>query len=297
MSMLDNLKKSAPNPVFMDEDDDIDNMDFALPTDNRNAGPSSSRGQPQQSQGMPDMNELQRIMQQLQGGGGGGGGMPDMSAMANMAKSMGMGGMGGMGGMPGMPTPSAAASVPSHVTVASGPNGVQRLIPLNTKSNWVCVYPCYIDADKSVNEGRKVVKEKAVKNPHAYHMAVAVQQLGLTVVYEGKRHPRDWANPGRVRVQLKTKNSNFFINHQITTRKQLFHAIAERLPEARKNNEVPKHVISPMTTLAEVEALADEQRKAQGLPTLAEMNAQAAAQQQPVKPAAPKKQKVKYVRG
>jgi hypothetical protein len=79
--------------------------------------------------------------------------------------------------------------------------------------------------------------------------------------------------------------------------KQLFHAIAERLPQAQKNNPVPKHVLSPMTTLAEVEALADEQRKAQGLPTLAEMNAQAAAQQQPVKPAMPKKQKVKYVRG
>jgi signal recognition particle subunit SEC65 len=50
----------------------------------------------------------------------------------------------------------------------------------------VCVYPCYIDVDKSVNEGRKVIKEKAAKNPHAYHMAVAAQQLGFTVVYEVK---------------------------------------------------------------------------------------------------------------
>ncbi|KAI8340917.1 signal recognition particle, SRP19 subunit [Chlamydoabsidia padenii] len=274
MSMLKKLKENAQNPVFMDEDeDDIDNMDFPLPNNN-NAGPSSSRGQ---QQGMPNMNELQRMMQQLQAGGG----MPDMSAL------------GGMPGMPGMA--SAAASVPSHVTVASGPNGVQRLDPAEYK-DWVCVYPCYIDVDKSVNEGRKVIKEKAAKNPHAYHIALAANQLGFVVVYESKRHPRDWANPGRVRIQMKTKNSNFFVNNQITSRKQLFHAIAERLPQVQKN-EVPKHVLSPMTTLAEVEALADEQRKAQGLPTLAEMNAQAAAQQQPVKPVMPKKQKVKYVRG
>ncbi|CAO3608365.1 unnamed protein product [Cunninghamella echinulata] len=127
-------------------------------------------------------------------------------------------------------------------------------------------------------------------------MAVVVQQLGLTVVYEGKRHPRDWANPGRVKVQLKGKN-NFFINQQVTTRKQLFYAIAERLPQVQKTQDLPKGIVSPMTSLADVEALADEQRKAQGLPTLAEMNAQAAAQQQQMKPAAPKKQKVKYVRG
>lgn len=50
--------------------------------------------------------------------------------------------------------------------------------------SWVCVYPCYIDADKSAQEGRKIAKEKSVKNPHAYHMAIACQKLGFSVVYE-----------------------------------------------------------------------------------------------------------------
>ncbi|CAO3625250.1 unnamed protein product [Cunninghamella blakesleeana] len=198
------------------------------------------------------------------------------------------------GGVPAAASPSAATSR-NTVSVASGPNGVQRIDPSEYK-DWVCVYPCYIDVDKSVTEGRKILKEKAVKNPHAYHMAVAVQQLGLHVVYEGKRHPRDWANPGRVKVQIKG-NNNFFINQQITTRKQLFYAIAERVPNIQKTNELPKGIVAPTTSLAEVEALADEQRKAQGLPTLAEMNAQHAAQQQQYKPTVPKKQKVKYVRG
>jgi signal recognition particle subunit SEC65 len=50
---------------------------------------------------------------------------------------------------------------------------------------WVCVYPCYIDADKSLDQGRKIPKIKAVNKPHAYHMALAVQKLGnMSVVYE-----------------------------------------------------------------------------------------------------------------
>lgn len=50
--------------------------------------------------------------------------------------------------------------------------------------SWVCVYPCYIDVDKSAQEGRKIAKQKGIKDPHAYHMALAVQRLGLSVVYE-----------------------------------------------------------------------------------------------------------------
>lgn len=96
---------------------------------------------------------------------------------------------------------------------------------------------------------------------------------------------------------MKNK-ANFFINQDIITRKQLFIAIAKRLPQIQKEGDVPKTIVSPMTTLAEIEALADEQRKAQGLPTLAEMQAQQAAQiPTPPVPTKPKKQKVKYVRG
>jgi hypothetical protein len=128
-------------------------------------------------------------------------------------------------------------------------------------------------------------------------MAIACQKLGFSVVYEGKRHPRDWANVGRVRVQMKSKN-NFFVNQDIITRKQLFTAIAKLLPQIQKEGDVPKSIVSPTTTLAEIEALADEQRKAQGLPTMAEMQAQQALQAPaPPVPTKPKKQKVKYVRG
>ncbi|KAI8069758.1 signal recognition particle, SRP19 subunit [Gilbertella persicaria] len=296
MSMLDNLKKTKKNHVFLDEEDmDVDNMDFPLPNE-----PSSSRsssnagGMPNFGRGgMPDMAQLQQMMQGMGGLGRGGGGMPDMAQLQQMMQSMGGLG-GGLGG--GAPAPApAAVSRKESVAVATTPSGTTRQMHPDEYKDWVCVYPCYIDADKTVQEGRKISKEKAAKNPHAYHMAIACQKLGFSVVYEGKRHPRDWANVGRVRVQIKN-SSNFFVNADITTRKQLFVAIAKILPECQKTGSVPKSIVGPMTTLAEIEALADEQRKAQGLPTLAEMQAQNAAQQ-PQIPAKPKKQKIRYVRG
>jgi hypothetical protein len=50
--------------------------------------------------------------------------------------------------------------------------------------------------------------------------------------------------------------------------KQLIHAIAEVMPEIQKENEIPKHIVSPMTSLKEIEELANEQRRAQGLPPI-----------------------------
>lgn len=49
-------------------------------------------------------------------------------------------------------------------------------------------------------------KDQAVQNPLAQDIAQAVSQLGVAgqVVFEpGKVHPKDWANPGRVRVLIK----------------------------------------------------------------------------------------------
>ena len=67
-----------------------------------------------------------------------------------------------------------------------------------------CLYPLYFDANRSKSEGRRVGKESAVSNPLAREIVEAVQTLGLKVVFEpGKTHPKDWSNPGRVRVALK----------------------------------------------------------------------------------------------
>ncbi|KAI8973587.1 signal recognition particle, SRP19 subunit [Mycotypha africana] len=277
MSMLDNLKKTKKNPVFLDDDDvDIDNMDFPLPTDTPPSRPSSSSRASASNSGFPNL--------------GGSSGMPDMAQLQKMMESLNAAG-GGMAGNAGPSTSAPAYKEPEHVTVATTPQGVVKLQPEDYK-DWVCVYPCYINAEMSYKEGRKLSKEKCTKNPHAYHMALACQKLGLSVVYEGKRHPRDWANVGRVRVQLKDKN-NFFIKQDIITRKQLFEAISRLMPQCQKESEVPKTIVSPLTTMTEVNAMIDEQRKAQGLPTLAEMEAEQA--KNTPSPQMPPKQKMKRI--
>jgi len=70
--------------------------------------------------------------------------------------------------------------------------------------SFACIYAVYFDASRTRAEGRRVGVEKAAKNPLAREIVDACQQLGLETVFEpGKMHPKDWANPGRVRVDLK----------------------------------------------------------------------------------------------
>lgn len=67
-----------------------------------------------------------------------------------------------------------------------------------------CIYPVYFDARRSRAEGRRVGKDQAVENPLARDIVDAVQLLGLKALFEpGKIHPKDWSNPGRVKVLVK----------------------------------------------------------------------------------------------
>lgn len=79
----------------------------------------------------------------------------------------------------------------------------QREIP----RHYQCLYPVYFDKTRSRAEGRKVGSELAVENPLARDIADAVQMLGLKAALEPEKlHPKDWANPGRVRVLLKDED-------------------------------------------------------------------------------------------
>jgi len=67
-----------------------------------------------------------------------------------------------------------------------------------------CLYPIYFSAQHTRQEGRRVSRSLAVANPIARDIAHACSQLGFQVLFEpGKCHPRDWANPGRVKVKLR----------------------------------------------------------------------------------------------
>ena len=90
---------------------------------------------------------------------------------------------------------------------------------------WACIYPVYFDATRTRAEGRRVGKKLAVANPLAHDIAEVTQRLGLTTALEpGKTHPKDWANPGRVKVHLKGSGHG-----SIRNKHQLYIMVAEWL--------------------------------------------------------------------
>ncbi|KAK4034113.1 signal recognition particle, SRP19 subunit [Parachaetomium inaequale] len=70
--------------------------------------------------------------------------------------------------------------------------------------SYQCLYPVYFDATRTRAEGRRVPRSLAVANPLAIDIVQACAALRLQTVLEaGKIHPKDWANPGRVKVNLR----------------------------------------------------------------------------------------------
>lgn len=103
---------------------------------------------------------------------------------------------------------------PSHIpSVSAGPptaGGGSSSIPTTTTANarayahFQCLYPVYFDAGRTRAEGRRVSRALAVSNPLAREIVNACRDLRLQTLFEPeKTHPKDWANPGRVKVHLK----------------------------------------------------------------------------------------------
>lgn len=96
-----------------------------------------------------------------------------------------------------------SSMMPSQLLQPQSPS--IKTTPDREKSkHYQCLYPIYFDKARSRAEGRRVGRELAVDNPLAREMADAAANLGLRTVFEpDKTHPKDWSNPGRVRVLLK----------------------------------------------------------------------------------------------
>lgn len=104
-------------------------------------------------------------------------------------------------------TPNASlmhpASVPARSLPSKGGYDKEKI------QSWQCLYPLYFDAGRTRSEGRRVGKEMAVQNPLARDIVEGVAKLGLQVAFEpGKCHPKDWANPGRVKVHIKDEQTS-----------------------------------------------------------------------------------------
>ncbi|ORX95009.1 signal recognition particle sec65 subunit [Clohesyomyces aquaticus] len=101
-----------------------------------------------------------------------------------------------------------------------------------------CLYPIYFDVSRTRAEGRRVGNELAVKNPLAREIADAAASLGLQTVFEpDKTHPKDWSNPGRVRVLLKKDGK--LLARNIKNKSHLYILISQYLQEHPTQKNTP----------------------------------------------------------
>ncbi|HDN50458.1 MAG: signal recognition particle protein Srp19 [Thermoplasmata archaeon] len=79
------------------------------------------------------------------------------------------------------------------------------------RDKWV-IWPIYIDATASRKQGRKISRERAVKNPTADDIVKAAKKLGLNPVKEEKSYPkRWWRREGRVLVDKKERKMSILV--------------------------------------------------------------------------------------
>ncbi|KAJ3569542.1 hypothetical protein NP233_g4982 [Leucocoprinus birnbaumii] len=97
------------------------------------------------------------------------------------------------------------ASPPRSSTNTSSFGGPTSTVDSSTYKTWTCIYPIYLDAKRPYGTGqRRVARAKSLWWPLSKDIADAANRLGLGTLHEvTKSHPRDWENPGRVRVQWK----------------------------------------------------------------------------------------------
>ncbi|KAF4512288.1 hypothetical protein G6O67_001451 [Ophiocordyceps sinensis] len=135
--------------------------------------------------------------------------------------------------------PTAASPAPSRVLDAARSTRVSEA-DHGAYKGFQCLYPIYFDATRSRAEGRRVSSRLAVRNPLAREIANACSRLRLQTLLEpDKVHPKDWANPGRVKVGLKARAAAGPGSHAIANKHHLFLLVAQHLASNPTTDDSP----------------------------------------------------------
>ncbi|KAI8932807.1 hypothetical protein NX059_010293 [Plenodomus lindquistii] len=125
------------------------------------------------------------------------------------------------------PSTGNTTMMPSHMLQPQSA-AIKTSTDREKSRHWQCMYPVYFDKTRSRAEGRRVAKDLAVDSPLAREMADAAADLGLHTVFEpDKTHPKDWANPGRVRVLLKQQGK--MMDDDVKNKHHLYILISQHL--------------------------------------------------------------------
>ena len=101
----------------------------------------------------------------------------------------------------------------------------------------VMIWPIYLDSEKSLNQGRKVSKEYAVKEPKIKEIVKATQKLRYKYyAEEDKAYPGEWYNKsGRITITSDESKKEILINLSNTIKQ-----MRETKQKNRANNKKGK---------------------------------------------------------
>ncbi|EIW77030.1 signal recognition particle SRP19 subunit [Coniophora puteana RWD-64-598 SS2] len=136
------------------------------------------------------------------------------------------------------PGPASLLRPPTAASSA-GAGGANTVTDITPYKKWTCIYPIYIDAKRAYGTGeRRISREKSIWWPLSKDIADACSRLGLGTLHEVQKcHPRDWENPGRVRVQWRKDGK--LVNSAIASKKQLLEMISFQIQRTKPDN-IPK---------------------------------------------------------
>ena len=113
---------------------------------------------------------------------------------------------------------------------------------------FICIYPAYFNKNKSINEGRRIPKEKCCENPTYQEIKMVLDdagyEMGKTYIIEGKYYPRERSKEqmfrGRFKVQLKEGDGEL-LKENFPTRDSIMVYLGEKIPQLKHRvNPPPK---------------------------------------------------------
>ncbi|XP_070536764.1 signal recognition particle 19 kDa protein-like isoform X2 [Ptychodera flava] len=110
------------------------------------------------------------------------------------------------------------------------------------KEKWICLYPAYINSKKTLAEGRRIPKSKAVEHPTVQEMKDVLLASGIQLGLENKMYPRDpnrdVQSRGRLRIKmLKEDGSHLYENEHFHSKKSMLLYLCETIPKLKTRTQ------------------------------------------------------------
>jgi len=146
---------------------------------------------------------------------------------------------------------------------------IQESFSMNP-TNFFVIYPSYLDASKTMKQGRRIGLEKSVDTPTAQDLSDALASLNIRHVQQPhKGYSRDqttlWDNPGRVRVDPAILESSLYTKRSLMVE---LASIIKELPTRARRLEVTAAVAKAK----ERKRLEDQEKKKQQAKLLNKQN-------------------------